>query len=126
MFSGEAGAGWFFIRGWPIELVLGAAFFCQLMFSQRSYWLIIPAGLLLGEGVLLGYYALSGRWGDWAFLWPLQVFIVLGVLWVTIRGGVEATNLYKMAVLWGKRLRFLAFAVAGLYFVAVVLANWLV
>lgn len=126
MFSGEAGAGWFYNRGWPIELLLVALFFCQLMISQRNYWLIIPTGLLVGEGLLLGYYALTGRWDDWAFLWPLQVFVVLGVLWITIRRGVASTNLEQLAIVWGKKLQLLTFILAGLYFIVLFLAGFLV
>ncbi len=123
MLSGAGGASWFFNRGWPMEILLIGVIFCQMMISMRSYWLIIPAGLLLGEGVLLGYYALTGRWNDWAFLWPLQLFIVLGILWATIRGGNEATNLENLAVAWGKRLLRGAYYVIGVYFVAILLAN---
>ncbi|WP_420645633.1 protein kinase domain-containing protein [Candidatus Leptofilum sp.] len=121
MFSGVVGADWFYSRGWPIELILGSVIFSQLMISQRSYWLSIPTGLILGQGILLGFYALTGRWSDWSYLWPLQVFVVLGVLWFTIRGGIEATDLERLAVLWGKRLRLLAFLVAGSYVAAILL-----
>ncbi|MFZ1401267.1 MAG: protein kinase [Candidatus Promineifilaceae bacterium] len=123
MFSGEAGAGWFYNRGWPIELLLVALFFCHLMIGLRSYWLSIPIGLLIGEALLLGYYALTGRWDDWSFLWPMQIFVVLGALWFTIRGGMGAANLEQTAVFWGKRLRLLTMILAGFFFLVVVLTN---
>lgn len=123
MFSGTAGVGWFFRSGWPIELMLVAVFFGQLMLSQQSPWLLIPGGLLLGEGILLGYYALTGRWGDWVFLWPLQVFLVFAVLWFTISRIAASAEPKVLAVLWGRQLVRLCYAAMALLFVLVVLGN---
>ncbi len=125
MFSGAAGAGWFFRSGWPIELMLVAVLFGQLMANQGSPWLLIPGGLLLGEAVLLSYYALSGRWGDWLFLWPLQVFLVFGVLWVTISRAASAKEPSALAVVWGRQLLRLTYAAMALLVVLVVLVNLL-
>jgi len=125
MFSGETGAGWFFRSGWPIELMLVAVFFGQLMINRHTPWLLIPGGLLLGEGILLGYYALSGRWGDWVFLWPLQVFLVFGVLWFTITRAVSAAEPEALAVLWGRQLLRLTYTVVVLFGAAVALVNLL-
>ncbi|MBK8904885.1 MAG: serine/threonine protein kinase [Anaerolineaceae bacterium] len=124
MFSGTAGAGWFFRSGWPIELMLVAVFFGQLMLSRGTPWLLIPGGLLLGEGILLGYFALSARWEDWLFLWPLQVFLVFGVLWFTISRAASATESQALAVLWGRQLLRLTYAVIVLFGAAVALLNW--
>jgi len=38
--------------------------------------LLVPAILFLGNAVLLAYCALTGRWGDWLFLWMLEPVIV--------------------------------------------------
>ena len=124
MFSGAGGAGWFFRTGWPIELMLLTVLFGQLMVNRREIWLSIPGGLLLGEGILLGYYAVTGRWNDWAFLWPLQVFLVLGVLWFTISRAVAAKERQSLAVLWGQKLLRLTYATILLFVVAVILFNF--
>ena len=123
MFSGAAGAGWFFRSGWPIELMLLAVIFAQLMIYFGSPWLLIPGGLLLGEGILLSYYALSGRWGDWVFLWPLQVFVVFGVLWFSISRAAAAKEPAVLAVLWGRQLLRLAYAAMFLLVMLVILVN---
>jgi len=97
--------------------------FGQLMANRGSPWLLIPGGLLLGEAILLGYYALTGRWGDWVFLWPLQVFLVFGVLGFTISRAASAKEPAALAVLWGRQLLRLTYAAMALLFVLVVLVN---
>ncbi|MCB9421235.1 MAG: serine/threonine protein kinase [Ardenticatenaceae bacterium] len=106
--SGRAGPGWFFEQGWPTELLLVALFFCQLMIHRRSIWLFIPAGLLFGEGVLMSYYSVSGNWNDWAFLWPLQIFIIMAVLWYTINRAAPSPQAKELAVSLGRRYRRLS------------------
>jgi hypothetical protein len=49
-----------------------------------SIWLLIPVGLVLGNGAILSYYALTGFWRHWAFLWPLEPLLVLGTIIVTL------------------------------------------
>ncbi len=39
-------------------------------------WLLIPAGILMGNGLLFSYYALTGWWNLWTFLWPLEPLLV--------------------------------------------------
>jgi serine/threonine-protein kinase len=108
MVSGRAGPGWFFEQGWPVELLLAAVFFCQLMIARRNIWLFIPAGLLFGEAVLMGYYAVSGNWDAWAFLWPLQIFIIMAVLWYTINRAAPSARAGELAVILGRRYRRLS------------------
>jgi len=115
MFSGRSGSSWFFYAGWPIELMLVAVAFCLVMINRRNFWLMIPTGLLLGEGVLLSYYAVSGRWEDWAFLWPLQLFLIMVVLWYTITRAVASAEAGELAVLWGHRLLRLTAGVIVVY-----------
>jgi hypothetical protein len=108
MFSGRRGAGWFFDQGWPIELVLVSLLFFQLMIHLRNPWLLIPGGLLFSEGLLLGYYAIFDRWEDWSFLWPLQVFLVLIVLWYAITRAAGAADPEGLADRLGRRFYRLA------------------
>jgi hypothetical protein len=32
--------------------------------------------MIMGNGLLLAYYALTERWQDWAMLWPLEPLII--------------------------------------------------
>jgi hypothetical protein len=50
------------------------------MISLPSAWLLIPGGIVLGNGYLFSYYALSGNWQDWTFLWPLEPLLVAGAI----------------------------------------------
>jgi hypothetical protein len=114
MFSGRSGPAWFFEQGWPVELLLVALFFFQLMRNRRNIWLFIPAGLLFGEGILMGYYSVTGRWEDWAFLWPLQIFVVMAVLWYTINRAVPSPQAGELAVSLGQRFRRFTFIAIGI------------
>ena len=69
--------GWnVFGRIWPMELVVVGILLISLMVSLPSSWLLIPGGIVLGNGFLFTYFALSGRWHDWTFLWPLEPLLV--------------------------------------------------
>ncbi len=105
MFSGRSGPQWFFEQGWPVELLLVAIFFFQLMIARRNIWLFIPAGLLFGEAVLMSYYSITGNWDDWAFLWPLQLFVIMAVLWYTINRAAPSAQADELAVSLGHRYR---------------------
>jgi len=86
---------------WPMELVVVGVLLVALMSSLPSPWLLIPGGIVLGNGFLLSYFALSGKWQNWTFLWPLEPLLVAGSiiapfllnrrgaggLWLTRRSG---------------------------------------
>lgn len=61
---------------WPMELVVVGILLVSLMVSLPSPWLLIPGGIVLGNGFLFTYFALSGSWHDWTFLWPLEPLLV--------------------------------------------------
>jgi hypothetical protein len=87
---------------WPMELVVVGVLLVALMVSLPSPWLLIPGGIVLGNGFLLSYFALSGNWQNWTFLWPLEPLLVAstiitpfllkprgtGGLWLTRRSGI--------------------------------------
>jgi serine/threonine protein kinase len=94
--------GWsVFGHTWPMELVVLGVLLIALMVSLPNPWLLIPGGIVLGNGFLLSYFALSGNWQNWTFLWPLEPILVAGSiiapfllnrrgaggLWLTRRGG---------------------------------------
>jgi serine/threonine protein kinase len=80
--------GWdVFGRTWPSELIMVGVLFFLLMVESLSPWLLIPGGILMGNGLLLSYYSVTGRWQDWALLWPLEPLIVavsiIAPFWLT-------------------------------------------
>jgi serine/threonine protein kinase len=69
--------GWeVFGRAWPMELVLMGVLFFALMAESGSAWFIVPGGMIMGNGFILAYCALTGRWEDWAYFWPLEPLLV--------------------------------------------------
>lgn len=69
--------GWkVFGHTWPLELVVVGILLAALMSTLPSAWLLIPGGIVLGNGFLFSYYALSGAWQHWTFLWPLEPILV--------------------------------------------------
>lgn len=61
---------------WPLELVAVGILLAALMSSLPNAWLLIPGGIVLGNGILFSYYALSGLWQHWTFLWPLEPLLI--------------------------------------------------
>ena len=71
--------GWkIFGRGWPTELLAVSILLAGLMAALANPWLIIPAGIVMGNGLLFSYYTLTGWWSQWKVFWPLEP-ILLGV-----------------------------------------------
>ncbi len=63
-------------RAWSMELLLVGLLFFLLLVESSNVWLLIPGGLLMGNGLLLTYFSLTGRWADWTLLWPLEPLII--------------------------------------------------
>ncbi len=63
-------------HAWPMELVLVGMLFFLLLVESSNVWLLIPGGLVMGNGLLLTYFSLTGRWSDWVLLWPLEPLII--------------------------------------------------
>jgi len=69
--------GWkVFGHAWPMEIVAVGVILSALMAALATPWLLIPAGIVMGNGLLLSYYALTGWWSHWTFLWPLEPLLV--------------------------------------------------
>jgi hypothetical protein len=66
--------------GWPAEIILVGLLLALHMEKTQAPWVMIPAGIILGNGILLSFYALTGWWGAWSFLWPVEPTLVLGSL----------------------------------------------
>ncbi len=61
-----------------MELVVLGGLLLALMEALPNPWLIIPGGIVLGNGFLLTYFSLSGNWVNWTILWPLEPLLVAG------------------------------------------------
>ncbi len=78
--------GWwgFFQYGWPAELLLVAIMLSLLMGALGQIWMLIPVGILAGNGFILAYCSLTGNWGAWGFLWLLELLLVGAVIYLAV------------------------------------------
>jgi serine/threonine protein kinase len=70
--------------GWPAELLLVAALLLLIMSALEIVWMLIPVGIILGNGLIMAYFSLTGFWGHWTFVWPLEPALVFGVIGLTL------------------------------------------
>ncbi len=70
-------------NGWPFEIFAVATLLFATMYVQRNAWTLIPAGIVLGNGFIFGYYATTGFWHQWAYLWPLEPILVFTAIFGT-------------------------------------------
>jgi len=71
-------------RGWPMELLMVGLLLTETMADNGNIWTLIPAGILLGNGYLFAFYTITGFWGLWRVLWPLEPVLVLGLIWFVL------------------------------------------
>jgi tRNA A-37 threonylcarbamoyl transferase component Bud32 len=102
--------------GWPIELFLVCLGLFGIMYATSSIWLLIPAGIVLGNGLIFAYCALTQNWDHWLFLWIFELWIVIGSVWVPIwlaRNENLARGVSRLVALTGGLLSIGAIAVIG-------------
>lgn len=123
MVSGlSRGDYWSFV--WPAVILLWGAGNALLLQKLQSIWWLIPTGILLGNGFLLAFYTLTGRWDLWASLWPLEVFLVLGTIWLTISRTQEEDN-RQWCAQTGKGLKVAGIVGAGVLAITAVIITYL-
>jgi len=112
VFYGLVSSNWRIYQvGWPAEVLLVSLGFCLMMGYGGASWMMIPGGILLGNGVLFAFYSITGWWNLWRVLWPLEPLLVMGAvlyaLWMVGRGDQRPS----LAVQAGKWMTQLAFVV---------------
>lgn len=85
LFAGVTGWWGAFGRGWPFELLLVGLGLLLIMETIGSIWLLIPTGIILGNGFLFAFYAVTDLWNLWGILWPLEPLLIIGTVFATIR-----------------------------------------
>ena len=90
--------GWkVFGYGWPMEIIAVGVLLAALMAALANPWLLIPAGIVMGNGLLFSYYTLTGWWSQWRVLWPLEPLLV----------GLSIVAPFALRP-WGRRAQWLA------------------
>ena len=90
---------------WPMLIISLAMGFVFAAIYMRNIWLLIPAGIIVGNGLLFTFYAITDWWRLWAILWPLEPLwigsVVLFTLWLAgqgDRGRQVARHLARTAI----------------------------
>ena len=87
---------------WPVEMFAVGILLSLLMVSLRIPWMLIPAGIVIGTGVILSFFTLTGQWGMWP-LWMLEPVLVFGSIimasWLAQQG--EAGQRASRRLGWG-------------------------
>ncbi len=111
-----------FVRFWPVELALVGLLLAAMMATLASPWMLIPAGIIIGNAFLFSYYTLTGWWHHWVYLWPAEPLLLFastaGAIWLG-RSALKGRWL-------SRRLGYILVSVAvGLIFLVSVASLWL-
>jgi serine/threonine-protein kinase len=82
--------------GWTVELFLVTLGLCVIMLYTRVIWLLIPIGIILVNGVALSFCQILNAWGLCSVFWILDLWIVAGIVFLTIWLGRQGE--------WARRL----------------------
>ena len=74
-----------FAYGWAFEIFLVAGLLAFIGWGTQSPWLLVPGIIIFGNGVLLAYSSITGRWSDWSFLWMFVPLIVGVAIYLPIK-----------------------------------------
>jgi serine/threonine-protein kinase len=69
---------------WPVELLLVAGALALIMGFLEALWMLALVGILAGNGLIFLYSTLTGDWRQWIFLWAVDLWLIGGVVWLTI------------------------------------------
>ncbi|HSB01851.1 MAG TPA: protein kinase, partial [Anaerolineales bacterium] len=83
---------------WPVEIFLVASFLAIVGWGIQRCELMVPSGIVFGNALLLAYCSLSGRWGDWAFLWMAELIFI----WLSIFIPVQIRRIPNAGPVWAR------------------------
>jgi hypothetical protein len=83
---------------WPVEIFLVASFLAIIGWGLQRCELMIPSGIVFGTALILAYCSLSGRWGDWAFLWMTELIFI----WLSIFIPVQIRRIPNAGAIWAR------------------------
>jgi hypothetical protein len=70
--------------GWPAEILLVSLGLCLALTATEAPILVLPLGIILGNGALMAFYSLTKWWELWNILWPLEPLLILATLAYTL------------------------------------------
>jgi serine/threonine protein kinase len=87
-----------FPKAWPSEVFLAANLLMLIGWGAQTHWMMIPAGIVFGNALILTYCTLTGRWSDWVFLWMLEPLII----WFSIAIPVKINKIQGASPVWAR------------------------
>ncbi|MBN1262324.1 MAG: serine/threonine protein kinase [Anaerolineae bacterium] len=111
-----------YTNGWPIQLLVGGIGLCIIMITTRNRWLLIPVGIIIGNGIIFSYYAVTHNWELWEFFWPLEPILIMITLGITIYWPFRGQDDSKIVQSIGSALAIASFALSGLVALAAIIA----
>jgi hypothetical protein len=100
--AGVTGLWVVFGRGWPLEFFLLAAGLCLVMHATGARRMVIPLGILFGNGFIFTYCTFTGNWRHWLFLWVFEIWVIVGAIVAAIwlgRQGDRSRRLTRLIAL---------------------------
>jgi len=77
---------------------LAANLLMLIGWGAQTHWMMIPAGIVFGNALILTYCTLTGRWGDWVFLWMLEPLVI----WFSIAIPVKINKIQGASPVWAR------------------------
>jgi serine/threonine protein kinase len=96
---------------WPSELALIAGGLFYTMKPSKNIWLTVPATISFGLSVMFAYSTIFSAWDDWAYSWPLVIFLIMGVGWWTLKWAGRGQTTDQQASLVGHRFSLVAYGI---------------
>jgi hypothetical protein len=85
-------------HAWPVEIFLFASFLALIGWGTEAWGVMVPSGIVFGNALILAYCAVTGRWGDWAFLWMLELLII----WASVFFPVQIGQTKGAGPIWAR------------------------
>ncbi len=85
---------------WPLEVLSLAAAFLFAAIYARNIWLTIPAVWIGVNGLVLQFCALTGLWGAWAVLWPVE-FLAIGLTLLIVSFRTRSGAVLVLGLMFG-------------------------
>ncbi len=79
--------GWWglFEYGWAFEMLLVALLLSLVMGATENIWILTPVGIIAGNAFILAFCSLTGNWGAWGILWPLEPLLLFVSIYLPMR-----------------------------------------
>jgi len=124
VFGAAALVGWeqVFSVAWPAELFLVAGSLGLVMAVAERIWMLAPVGILAGNAPIFLYTTLTGNWRHWIFLWVFELWVIAGVVWLTIWLKRHSDRQRQLTRVLGRLLGSTLFALGIVVLAAILIA----